>query len=469
MKPRMRKFFKDMGIYAIGNIGSKVITFLMVPLYTYFVEETADFGYYDICLQVCFLLLPFVTLQLRDGGFRFLLDCEDVLQRKRIVTFVVRTLATTFVVTLALALLVGLVRDVPYLWWTVALLLSMSLQEVLSQVMRGLGNNRAFVTIGIVSAFGIGFFSLVFVAWMGMGIKGIFLANIVARLLAVGAVEARTRLLTSNFRLFIKIGDVGKEILRYCLPLLPGALCWWLTGSSDRFFIMKYLGLEANGVYAVAIRFTSVIQTIAIIFYQAWQETAILQYNSPDRDRFFSRMFTGYVFFLGALFVAYAFLLKLNYGWLVADQYEGSLRYIYPLGVAAVIFALSAFFDMGYQCAKDTARTLPAIVASAIINVALNFALVPLLGMPGVVLTLILTYLVLFVWRWHDMKRYFRLRLPRQVVVVPLVLCIGAGVFYANLGWWADLLGMLALLALLAFFSRKLNLAQILHGKKKTS
>ena len=67
---RVSKFLKDIGIYAIGNIGSKVITFLMVPLYTYFVHDTSDFGYYDLCLQVCLLLMPFVTLQLRDGAYR---------------------------------------------------------------------------------------------------------------------------------------------------------------------------------------------------------------------------------------------------------------------------------------------------------------------------------------------------------------------------------------------------------------
>ena len=71
---RGSKFLKDIGIYAIGNIGSKIITFMMVPLYTYFVHDTSDFGYYDVCLTVCFLRMPFVNLQLRDGAFRVLLD-----------------------------------------------------------------------------------------------------------------------------------------------------------------------------------------------------------------------------------------------------------------------------------------------------------------------------------------------------------------------------------------------------------
>ncbi|MBR6947709.1 MAG: oligosaccharide flippase family protein, partial [Muribaculaceae bacterium] len=365
---RMSKFMKDIGVYAIGNIGSKLITFLMVPLYTYFVHDTSDFGYYDVCLTVCLLLLPFFTLQLRDGAFRFLLDCDDETQRRRIVSFVARTMLSSLFVTLLVAVVLALFTHIDYLGYTVGLLIAMSLQEVYSQVFRGLGNNRAFVMVGILSALGIGVFSVIFVAYMGWGIKGIFLANIIARVLALLLVEAKVRLITRHTSWNINIGKVGWEILRFTLPLLPGSLCWWLTGSSDRLFIKHFLGLDVNGVYAVAIRFTGIINTLAIIFYQAWQETAILQYHSPDRDRFFSRMFNSYIFLLGIILVGYVFMLKVNYSWLVAPQYHESLNYIYPLGLSAVLFALSAFFDMGYQCAKDTPRTLPAIVLAAIVN-----------------------------------------------------------------------------------------------------
>lgn len=48
---RGKQFLKSVGIYAVGNIGSKLITFLMIPLYTFFVE-TSEFGYYDLCLSL---------------------------------------------------------------------------------------------------------------------------------------------------------------------------------------------------------------------------------------------------------------------------------------------------------------------------------------------------------------------------------------------------------------------------------
>lgn len=431
---RGSKFIKDIGVYAIGNIGSKLITFLMVPLYTYFVHETSDFGYYDLCLTVCFLLLPFFTLQLRDGAFRFLLDCDDDTQRQRIVTFVSRTMISTLLLAVLITIIMALFTPIRYLGYALGLLIALSLQEVYSQVFRGLGNNRAFAVTGILSAAGIGVFSILFVALLGWGIKGVFLANIVARVLALVLVESRVRLITRNTRWSLNSREVGRDIIRYTLPLLPGSLCWWLTGSSDRLFITKFLvmGLSINGVYAVAIRFTGIISTLAIIFYQAWQETAILQYNSPDRNRFFSKMFNGYIFLLAVILVGYVFMLKVNYGWLVADKYGESLMYIYPLGLSAGLFAISAFFDMGYQCAKDTQRTLPAIVLAAIINVALNFALIKPLGVYGVIITQLVTYMVLVVYRWHDMKRYFTLKISHRVLVPIAILLLSALPFYYN-------------------------------------
>ena len=73
---RGRKFINDIFIYAIGNLGSKLITFLLVPLYTYFISPE-DFGYYDIALNISFLGIGLLSFQLKDGVFRFLLDNEE--------------------------------------------------------------------------------------------------------------------------------------------------------------------------------------------------------------------------------------------------------------------------------------------------------------------------------------------------------------------------------------------------------
>ncbi|MGM9870046.1 MAG: lipopolysaccharide biosynthesis protein [Sodaliphilus sp.] len=446
---RASSMMKSMGIYAIGNLGSKVITFLMVPLYTHYVENTADFGYYDICLTVVFLLIPFVTLQLRDGAFRFLLDSPSLEHRKKMVSTTYKILGSSLLLTTIFTFCVAIIHPIPYIWYVLALLVAMSIQEVVSQVFRGLGDTKAFVAVGILSAFFIGLLSLVFVVWMGMGIKGVFLANILARFFAIAAVETKIQTLRRFFSINISGKGIALDIIKYTLPLLPGSLCWWLTGSSDRWFIQEYLGLEVNGVYAVAVRFVSILQTLALIFYQAWQETAILQYHSADRDKFFSQVLNNYIFIICLLLVGFCFSLKMCYSWLVDTNYQGSLDFIFPLAISAALFSVSAYFDMGYQCAKDTKRTLPAIIVSAVVNVVLNFLLIGKFGVYGVIATLIVSYSVLLTYRWIDSRRYFKLAIHRRIIL-PVMVCVATAIpFYLCTDFWQDALTMVVAIALM--------------------
>ena len=439
---RSSKFLKDLGIYAIGNLGSKIITFAMVAVYTHFVS-TSDMGYYDLCLTIIFLIIPFVTLQLRDGAFRFLLETDNGEQRSKIITFIYRTLITSTIVSLVVTMMLALFTSIDYVWQSFLLLVMMSFFEVVTQVARGLGKNVEFVVTGIISSLGILVFSIVFVVILPWGINGIFIANILARIVALAYLEWRMKIIATYFKFNIDLKQVSRDLIKYSLPLLPGSLCWWLTGSSDRWFINHFLGLDVNGVYAVAFRFNSIILILSTIFYQAWQETAILQYNSPDRDKFFSKMFNTYIGVLAVVLTAYTFSLKIIYPIIVDASYQESVNYLYLMRIAAVLFALSAFFDLGYQCAKDTISTLPAIVIAAIVNIVCNLVLVKYLGVYGAIATSIITYLVLFLWRLHDMKRYFKLSFYPSTAIAIIIILVGVIPFHFINSWWLSLLYMI--------------------------
>ena len=467
---RSSKFLKDIGIYAIGNLGSKIITFLMLPLYTHYVAP-ADYGYYNICLTVVLLLLPFTTLQLRDGAFRFLLDTESDEKRRTIVTGTYKTLISNLLLWIGAAIIISLVSNIAYFWYTVAFLVSFSLQEVVSQVIRGLGNNKAYVTVGILASLGIGIFSVIFVVWFKMGIKGIFLANIIARVLCLVIVELKVKSFVRFFKPYLKVGQVAKDLLRFSLPLLPGSLCYWLTTSSDQWIIKLYLGDEMTGIYATAVRFTSILQIAVYIFYQAWQETAILQFNSKDRDAFFSKMLNTYICLLCLLGVTYNFMLKLNYGWLVGIDFQSSWLYLYPLGISALLYAISAFLEMGYQCAKDTKRLMPAIILCAIINVVLNLVTIKFLPdeykMFGAALTAIVTYLVLVVYRWVDVRRYLKLKVKTSTLVPIVVLVIASVPYYLNQHLWQDAVTLMVAVAIILWFTPR-ELFMKIKGKIKS-
>ena len=347
---RSTKFINDIFIYAIGNLGSKLITFLLVPLYTYYISPD-DFGYYDIVLTLTFLAMGFITFQLRDGTFRFLLDNEDEYTRKGVVSFSYKLMAQSSLVVLLVGIVFSFFYDIRDWGCIVAFVITLSLYEVEVQIVRGLGQNKSFVLAGILTAFQIGLYSLIFVAWLRMGIAGIFCSNILSRLVTMVIIEFRARVFKRYFIVSFRDKSLNRALLKYSLPLLPNAVCWWLLGSSSRLFIEHFLGLEANGIFAVAMKFSTILETFSVIVYQAWQETAIKQYGAADRSKFFSRIFNTYILILSVLALIFVFVLKINYSWLggfslfrefaifISDVYLGNL---FCIGIV-LRFGLSMF------------------------------------------------------------------------------------------------------------------------------
>lgn len=460
---RTTRFLKAIGLYAIGNLGSKLITFLMVPLYTYYVNAS-DYGFYDICLTLIFFAIPFMTLQMRDGAFRFLVDADDDKRRSIVITFAYRVMFVSSIVAIIVGGCVEMFVSVQYLWLAILLLIVMSFYEVVVQITRGLGNTVSFVGAGIISSLGIGVFSVVFVVFFDMGIEGVFIANILARVVALGYIEIKDRIICRYLVAKPDYGTIRNEILKYTLPLIPGLVFWWIIGSTDRLFIEHYLGLSANGLYAVAFRLVSVLQVLATIFYQAWQETALRQYDSDDRDKFFSDMFNNYLYVLLCVSIVFVFSLRMCYGWLVSAEFSTSAQYLYPMAVSLVLFALVAFMDMGYQCAKDTKRTLPAIILAAVINLVLNFTLIRYIGLWGVVTTSIVTYLVLLVYRIYDMRRYFKLRLYKRSMIPVVLLLVGFVLYCATTSMVIDII-MVAFVSLVFIFFMPEEIKAMLMSK----
>ena len=433
---RWKKFFGDMGVYAVGNLGAKVLTFLMVPLYTYFIPDTSEFGYFDICLTATFLLTPLVTLDLRDGVFRFLLDATDDAARRRVVSASCHLLARSLALWLAVLLVAAGVLPLKHSWLALLLLLSVVVNEVYCQLVRGLGLNRFFAGMGLATAVLRVVVSLAVVGWLGLGIAGIFVANAVARLLPGLVVELWQRLATRLVSVGIDWRQTARELLRYTLPLMPAMIIWWVLSFGDRWFVLWVAGTDANGVYAVAARFTGAIYAFTLVLQQAWQESAILQFGSDDRNTFFSQIFAVFIYITCLLVMVYLAVLHLSYGWLVESNYAASEAYLFPMAVSAVVFSLASFFEMGYQCSRETRGALLSSVLTGVLNVILNLLLAPRLGVWGVIASSLLTFTFFAVYRYVDTRRYFVLR-PGWRTLVPIVMTLTVGMagFVALPSW----------------------------------
>ncbi len=450
-----QKFINDLGLYAIGNIGSKLITFLLVPLYTFFITDPADFGYYDICLTAAFIMAPIICLQLTEGSFRLLIETSELSRRRSIITFTFITIARNSLLLGLLAVFIGYATDIRYLSYIVIYGIILCTYDVCIQITRGLNEIKTYMFLGIFNAAAIAAYSLLTVVIMDLGVPGIFLANIAARITSLLFLELRLHIVKTYFGLRYISKTVSHELLSYSLPLLPMILIWWILNSNNLFFIKHYLGLDENGIYAVLCKFTGILYILANIFYQSWQQNAIEKYNSSERDSFFSSIFNNYFYLLCFLVAVFPFALRVNYFWLVSEEYRSSADYLFLNSLFVMSFSMASFFEVPYQCAKRTARILPSIVIAVVVNIILNYLLIRSMGLTGVIISGIATYTVAIIYRVIDTKKYTTISVAARNLI-PVVLVAGAGVgFHTSWSSGSDILFTLILIGLFIFFLPK--------------
>lgn len=405
---RRRKFVSDLGVYAIGNLGSKLITFLLVPFYTYYITDPAQYGYFDVCLTVIFCSASLISLQLYDGGFRFLLDTNErqMADRRAIITFVIRTMLFNSAIYVALGMVLGLFVSIPFIILVLVYAVAQTFYDTSLQLVRGIRRTKLFVAASICNTFLVAVFAILFIAVFRMGVAGLFLSNILAKIGAIIFIDIRSELLRRYFRPSSLRKSVNRELLRYSIPMVPSVLCWWVLNSCGVFFIQHYCGLLDNGLYGVLNKFTGILYILANIFYQTWQQNAIEQYRSPDRDSFFSAVFNNYLFLLCFLVSVFPFGLRINYFWLVSAEYQPSSLYLFVNCICILIFAISAFFEIAYQCAKVTYRQMLPYAVGAVLSLTLNYLLVPRYGIYGAIFANIGTFAFLLIYRAVDTRRF---------------------------------------------------------------
>ena len=121
---------------------------------------------------------------------------------------------------------------------------------------------------------------------------------------------------------------------------------------------------------------------------------------------------------------------------------------------------------MPYQCAKDTKRAIPSIILTAIVNVVLNLILIPIIQIYGVIITAILSYLFLTVYRWIDTRKYFTLVFQTRTIIPIILILISALPFYLNNSHIVDAL-YIVLSSFILFITIPKSLREELYKKIK--
>jgi len=414
-------------IIAIASLGSKVIGFILAPLYSYYMT-ISQYGVMDIIITTVGLLLPLVTFNIYEATFRFTTGNKS--DENQVLTLsLLATIVGLILSTIALPIIMHFTKMGEIVLLTYLLIFVESINFVLKQFARGLGKVEEFAWNGIIASFITLGFSLILMVLLHMGLEGYLITIIISYFLT--NIYLFIRLKLWKCLIIKKINwNILREMLRYSVPLMPITSMWWIINVSDRYVIGIMLGTAYNGIYAVASKLPSLLSVFEDVFYQAWQMSAIKEASADGENEFYSLIFNNYIIILTIGFTLLLVIVRPMVIYLFSNDYYDAWRYVPLLLVATVFHALSGFLGVFYTVKKKPKGALISVIVGAGVNIALNIILIPLIGLMGAAVATIVAYIIVTIYRFIDTKKFVTIALKEKYIVLMTFICLLQLVIY---------------------------------------
>ena len=400
----MKKTINKLFYYAVGTFGSKVIYFLLVPFYSFFLSKS-ELGFYDIILASLTIITPIITIQVSDAVYRELHDpAKQSLKSANAFSSGLSVIFFGLLIFVFIAFIFNNLFANKIFYELVLIQSSFTLYIFFQQSLRGLSLNKEYALMGTMNAFLLILFSIILVYFSAIELRNIVLSISCAQFISIIFAIYKIK-----FFKFFQIKNISRakvyELLNYSFPLLPNTLSWWIIDLGSRYIILLFIGIEENGLYAVAARYAGIIALVNSIFILSWQDYVI---NSKSKISLNTNYFSSYLNFfiafqIGLVILLTSFSNELIYFTTPAD-FHNAARYLPILLISSAFASFCGFYGAFYLKEKRTKKIFTTTLIGSIINIAFCIALINYLGLYAVALASFVGFLITFLLRYRDFE-----------------------------------------------------------------
>lgn len=403
-KSKYKELIVNIGIFSVATLLSKAVMFFLLPLYTN-VLSTAEYGIIELITTGINLLTPVLTLSVSDAVVRFGLDSsvphEKVLKAETIVFLCSSVLAFA---CYPLIILYEPLRQ--YAFLSIITLIALMVRSNYSFYLKSIDNNKLFAIDSVIYTIILAGSNILYLVGFKMGIVGYLLSLITANVFSILFVL----FFGKGFRALI-IGKFDAKLLRnmllYSSPMIFNALSWWITNSSDKYMLEYYWSSSEVGLYSAAAKIPALLTTVNALFAQAWTLSSVREYERAADKSFFKNVFSTYctlIFLSAALIICITKPFMQIY---VGKDFVEAWYYVPALLIAALFGCFSNYFGSIYIAAKQNIRCTVSTIICGLINIALNFLLIPKFGIWGATIATAISFVVVGVYRMIDCQHLF--------------------------------------------------------------
>ena len=381
----MKVLAKETAIYGLSSIIGKFLNYLLVPLYTYVLARTADYGIVTNLYAWTALLLVILTYGMETGFFRFA-NREDYNPRQVYRTAFVSLLTTStlfavlcvvfrqpianglgyaehaeFIAMMAVTVALDAFACIPFAY------LRYQKRPILFAALKLL-----FVVLNIA-------FNLLFLVVLGKNdVVYVFISNILATTIQTLCLLPFTLPRGARFS-----WPVLKEMLRYSLPLLVLGVAGIMNQTLDRIlfpYLYPYADADAQlGIYGACFKVAMVMMMFTQAFRYAYEPFVFAKHKDRQSVEAYADAMKYYILFSFMIMMIVIFYLDI-FRYIIAASYWEGLK-IVPVVLWTYIFQ-GVYFNLSfwYKLTDETKWGAWFSLIGLVITFVLQVVFVPKIG-----------------------------------------------------------------------------------------
>ncbi len=404
MSSEFKNIFKHSFVYGVGSILTKLVGFVMIPVYcnTKFLKPE-ELGLMEILDNTINIISLIAGMGLCTAILRFYSEDKRRVARETLIStaVLVTALATGIAALLGiifsteLSFLLMKTRGYGHPFTVMMFILFFScLVELPKVVLRAKERSTTFILVCIGQLFLACALNIFFIVVLRRGIAGWLLGTL------------WTSVITCSYLVVTTLGDVRKirfsfsllkRMLPYSLPLIPSSLAMAWIHIGDRFILIRGEdGASDTGIYGLGYRFAMMIVfLIAQPFFLAWSVRMFDVFEGKDGPRAYARIFT---YFVSVMFMAWLFLSVVveDVISIMTDDVYHTAHLIVPLiALGYVLREFSDFFRGVLLIKRRTSFIGIWVAIVAVIAAVLYLVLIPKYRQLGAMWATFITFAVM--------------------------------------------------------------------------
>lgn len=391
-----------------------VMGFVLLPLYTRFMS-VADFGIVNSMQTFSGILMVFFTLALERSAYRVYYDYTDPSEKKMFFgTMLIGIFIASVIIGGSCFLFSSQIQKIfesisfyPFFALTILYTFCMAYFNVTQIIALVQHKSIRYFVIAVSAFFVTNLLSIYFVVFKGHGALGMIEGTAIGYgIMLPVCIFILKKEVVFSFRF-----DIFKNILNFCAPMLPILISAWISNLSDRIFIDHYFTQNEVGLYSLGYKIGSLILFIAGAFQMAYNPIFYELANSENQQEAkitLEKYNNIFIMVVSVMSLSIFLFCKEVIGFLFHERYAEAIVYGKIICVAFMISQCGGIFNSMIYQHKKTDRYMYIVIFCALVNLGLNYLLIPRFGpLMAPVTTLINSLLIFSLSFWVARKCYF--------------------------------------------------------------